>query len=152
MAGELEDALGGIYSILTQELQLPLIRLLMSSNKINLPKDLVEPIIVTGVEALGRGHDFNKLVQFAQTLQGLLGPEIFAQYTNVDAVIAQVGTSLGIETKGLVKSQEQLQQEQMAQQQQQQEAMMQQAGQTGLDAAAQNAGAIAGQQLAQPQE
>jgi len=73
--GELEDALGGIYSILTQELQLPLIRLLMSSNKINLPKDLVEPIIVTGVEALGRGHDFNKLVQFAQTLQGLLGPE-----------------------------------------------------------------------------
>jgi len=63
-----------------------------------------------------------------------------------------VGTSLGIETKGLVKSQEQLQQEQMAQQQQQQEAMMQQAGQTGLDAAAQNAGAIAGQQLAQPQE
>lgn len=148
MAGELEDALGGIYSILTQELQLPLIRLLMASSKVNLPKDLVEPIIVTGVEALGRGHDFNKLVQFAQTLQGLLGPEIFAQYTNVDAVISQIGTSLGIETKGLVKSQEQLQQEAQAQQEQQQAAMMQQAGQTGLDAAAQNAGAMAGQQLA----
>jgi hypothetical protein len=133
MAGELEDALGGIYSVLTQELQLPLIKLMMQASKIKFPEDLVEPVIVTGVEALGRGHDYNKLVQFSQTLQQLLGPEIFAQYTNVDAVIAQIGTSLGIETKGLIKSQEQIMQEQQAQQQQ---AMLQQAAQTGMDTAA----------------
>jgi len=74
MAGELEDALGGIYSILTQELQLPLIKLMMLTSKVTFPEGLVEPVIVTGVEALGRGHDYNKLVQFAQTLQQLLGP------------------------------------------------------------------------------
>ena len=146
MAGELEDALGGIYSILTQELQLPLVRLLLQSSNIKLPKGLVEPAIVTGVEALGRGHDYNKLVQFAQTLQQLLGPEIFAQYTNVAAVIDQVGTSLGIETQSIIKSQEQMMQEQQAAQEQQ---LMQQ----GLGAAAQaggtEAGALAGQQMMQ---
>lgn len=145
MAGELEDALGGIYSILTQELQLPLIKLLMNQSKIKFPEGLVEPVVVTGVEALGRGHDYNKLVQFSQTLQQLLGPEIFAQHTNVDAVIAQIGTSLGIETKGLIKSQEQIMQEQQAAQQ---AAMSQQATQTGLDAAASQAGADVGAQAA----
>ena len=143
MAGELEDALGGIYSILTQELQLPLIKLMMLTSKIKFPEGLVEPVIVTGVEALGRGHDYNKLVQFSQTLQQLLGPEIFAQYTNVDAVIEQIGTSLGIETKGLVKSQEQIQQEQ-------QQAMQQQLSQQGMDAAAVSAGKTGGEQMGGP--
>lgn len=142
MAGELEDALGGIYSVLTQELQLPLVKQLMNSSKIKFPEGLVEPVIVTGVEALGRGHDYNKLVQFAQTLQQLLGPEIFAQYTNVDAVIGQIGTSLGIETKGIIKSQEQIAQEQQAAQ----EAAL---AQQGLGAMAQEAGAGAGQAMVQ---
>ena len=140
MAGELEDALGGIYSILTQELQLPLIKLMMLTSKIKFPEGLVEPVIVTGVEALGRGHDYNKLVQFSQTLQQLLGPEIFAQYTNVDAVIEQIGTSLGIETKGLIKSREQIQQEQ-------QQAQEQQLMQQGMDATAIAGGKSAGEQM-----
>lgn len=140
MAGELEDALGGIYSILTQELQLPLIKLLMQSSKVKFPEGLVEPVIVTGVEALGRGHDYNKLVQFSQTLQQLLGPEIFAQHTNVDAVIEQIGTSLGIETDGLIKTQEQIQQEQAA-------AMMQQMTQQGMGALAESGGKSGGEQI-----
>lgn len=138
MAGELEDALGGIYSILTQELQLPLVKLMMLASKVKFPKGLVEPVIVTGVEALGRGHDFNKLVQFSQTLQQLLGPEIFAQYTNVSAVIEQIGTSLGIDTKGIIKNEEQMQ---MEQQQAQEQQLMQQ----GMGAAAQAGGAAAGE-------
>ena len=140
MAGELEDALGGIYSILTQELQLPLIKLMMITSKIKFPEGLVEPIIVTGVEALGRGHDYNKLVQFAQTLQQLLGPEIFAQYTNVSAVIEQIGTSLGIETDGIIKSQEQIQMEQ-------QQAMMQQMAQQGMGSMAESGGKAAGEEM-----
>jgi hypothetical protein len=140
MAGELEDALGGIYSILTQELQLPLIKLMMITSKIKFPEGLVEPVIVTGVEALGRGHDYNKLVQFSQTLQQLLGPEIFAQHTNVNAVIEQIGTSLGIETEGIIKSQEQIQAEQ-------QQAMMQQLSQQGMGAAAESGGKAGGEQM-----
>jgi len=140
MAGELEDALGGIYSILTQELQLPLIKLMMLTSKVKFPEGLIEPVIVTGVEALGRGHDYNKLVQFSQTLQQLLGPEIFAQYTNVNAVIEQIGTSLGIETESIIKSQEQIQMEQ-------QQAMMQQMSQQGMGAAAESGGKAAGEEM-----
>jgi hypothetical protein len=40
----------------------------MLTSKVTFPEGLVEPVIVTGVEALGRGHDYNKLVQFAQII------------------------------------------------------------------------------------
>lgn len=115
MAGELEDALGGIYSILSQEFQLPLVRVLMKQMALKgklpqLPKDLVKPMVTTGLEALGRGHDLNKLNQFLQQLAPL-GPEVLQQYMNIEDYIARVGTSLGIDTKGLVKSAEQIAQE-----------------------------------------
>jgi hypothetical protein len=142
VAGELEDALGGIYSILSQELQLPLVKIIFKNSKTPIPEGLVEPVIVTGLEALGRGHDYNKLVMFAQTLQQLLGPEIFAQHANVDAVINRVATSLGLDSEGIIKSQEQIQQEQ-------QQAMEAQAGQVGLDSAAQAGGQEAGAALGQ---
>ena len=140
VAGELEDALGGIYSILSQELQLPLVKIIFKNAKMNLPEGLVEPVIVTGLEALGRGHDYNKLVMFAQTLQQLLGPEIFAQNTNVGAVIDRVATSLGLDTDGILKSEED-------QRAEREEAMMMQAGQQGLDQMAATAGQSAGQEL-----
>jgi uncharacterized membrane protein len=142
VAGELEDALGGIYSILSQELQLPLVKIIFKNSKVKIPDGLVEPVIVTGLEALGRGHDYNKLVMFAQTLQQLLGAEIFAQYTNVGAVIDRVATSLGVDVTGIIKDPQQMQQEQQQQQ-------MQQAGQVGADSLAQSAGQQAGAMGAQ---
>ena len=39
-----------------------------------LPDEGLKPLIVTGVEALGRGEDLNKLGQFIQSLVPL-GPE-----------------------------------------------------------------------------
>lgn len=125
MAQELETALGGVYSILSQEFQLPLVRLLLarleSTGKMpKMPKDSVKPQIVTGLEALGRGQDLNKLAQFLTYLQPL-GPEIISQNLNVEDYIDRLGASLGIDTGGLVKSAEQkaqeMQEAMMAQQQ-----------------------------------
>lgn len=125
MAQELETALGGVYSILSQEFQLPLVRLLLhrleSTGKMpKMPKDSVKPQIVTGLEALGRGQDLNKLSQFLTFLQPL-GPEIISQNLNVEDYIDRLGASLGIDTGGLVKSAEQkaqeMQEAMMAQQQ-----------------------------------
>lgn len=120
MAGELEDALGGVYSILSQEFQLPLITRLMfdmeRTKKLpTLPKGVVKPTITTGLEALGRGHDMNKLRMFgtlAAEAQNL-PPEI-----NRGDYLTRTGTALGIDMAGLVKSPEQLQQEQQAAQMQ----------------------------------
>lgn len=129
MANELEAALGGIYSILSQEFQLPLVNRVMFAMERRkklpvLPKGTVKPVIVTGMEALGRGNDLNKLAEFLKVITGTLGPEAALQRINVGDVITRVGSALGIDMKGMVKTEEQIQQEQ---QQAQQMAMMQQA-------------------------
>ena len=126
VAGELEDTLGGIYSILSQELQLPLVRRLLAQMQANgqlpaMPENTVEPSITTGLEALGRGHDLNKLSMFLEYCTKL--PEA-ANRLKMDTVLLMIATSLGLETKGLVKTEEEIQAEiQQAQQMQ----MLQQA-------------------------
>lgn len=141
MAGELEDALGGIYSILSQEFQLPLVRRLLlqleKAGKIpSLPKGTVKPTITTGLEALGRGHDLNKLDLFINGILQALGPEVLSKYLNVSDYLTRRGTAIGIDMKGLVRSEEEVQ---AADQQQQQQAAMGAMGQVvaqgGMDMA-----------------
>ncbi|MBN9346619.1 MAG: hypothetical protein J0I48_10545, partial [Devosia sp.] len=113
MAGELEDALGGIYSILSLELQLPVVtltahRLALKGTLPTLPKN-VKPTITTGLEALGRGHDLNRLDAFMERVQRM-GPE--AQRRVVwGELLDRTGASLGVSTDGLIKDEEQVQQE-----------------------------------------
>tara|TARA_B100001250_G_scaffold113140_2_gene95635 strand:+ start:290 stop:1909 length:1620 start_codon:yes stop_codon:yes gene_type:complete len=120
---ELEIALGGVYAILSQEFQLPLVEILMhkmgKEKKIpKLPSDGLKPLIVTGVEALGRGEDLNKLGQFLQSLAPL-GEQAMAEL-NISDYINRLAGSLGIDTEGLIKSEEQKQVEQQAAMEQQQ--------------------------------
>jgi hypothetical protein len=128
MAQELESALGGVYSVLSQEFQQPLVNVLLqklvkAKKMPKFPKESVKPQIVTGIEALGRGQDLNKLAQFLEYLAPL-GPEAIMNNLNLDDYIDRLGASLGIDTGGLIKSPEQKAQE-AQQAQDQQEAMMQ---------------------------
>lgn len=80
MAQELEDALGGIYSILSLNLQAPLIQTIMwdmeRQRKMSfLPKG-VNPVVITGMEALGRGHDLEKMRLFYEHAQAFAGEEL----------------------------------------------------------------------------
>jgi len=124
MANELENSLGGIYSILTQEFQLPYLKrrmhmLVRSGKAPKLPEKIVKPKIVTGVQGLGRGNDRNKLIEFISTVSQALGPDIMRQYMNVDEAIKRLATSIGIDTANLVKTQEEIQAEAQAAAQQQ---------------------------------
>jgi hypothetical protein len=108
MANQLETALGGVYSVLAQDLQLPLaVRLMDRMTKQKrlpkLPKGIVTPTVVTGLDALGRGNDLDKLSQLATAIQPL-GPQVLSQFINVGDYITRVGTALGIDMDGLVKS------------------------------------------------
>ena len=128
MAQELETALGGIYSVLSQEFQVPLVNLLLAKmlkegKMPKFPKDTLKPQIVTGLEALGRGQDLNKLSQFLQMLQPL-GQQVIASELNIGDYLDRLGASLGIDTQGLVKSDEQKMQEQQAMQEQMQQQQM----------------------------
>lgn len=111
MAEELESALGGVYTVIAQELQLPIAKLLLRrmrrQKKIPAFNDkVVDPMITTGIEALGRGHDLRKL----QQLIGVLSPlgEQVMMYINVGQIVLQAATALGIPREGLVKTEEQL--------------------------------------------
>jgi len=139
MAQSLEASIGAFYSILTQELQLPLVRRLiyMLQKKGKLPEfpnsqetgePLVQPRAVTGLEGIGRGDDMNKLTEFLSITQEVLGPEIAQQYVNYEEALRRLAASASIDTTNLVKTSQQLQQEaaaaQAQQQQQQQEMQM----------------------------
>lgn len=121
MAKELEDSLGGVYSVLSQEKQLPLIRRVMSQMRKQgrlplLPKEVVEPMIVTGLEALGRGHDLNKLQIFKEFIRDI--PNASERLKAV-TFMERAGTALGIDTNGLFMTDEEwadaMNQAQMAQ-------------------------------------
>lgn len=114
MAQELDTAISGIYSILAQEFQLPYIRQkiakLERQNKLpDLPHDLVRPTVITGVEALRRGEDRNKLVMFIKTLAETLGPDILSQILNLDELVTRLATHDRIEIEGLIKDKEERQ-------------------------------------------
>lgn len=122
IVSELETGLGGVYSVLAQELQLPLASALMhrmaKDNRLpKLPKKIVSPTITTGVEALGRGNDLQKLDAFVKDLAMTFGPEAVARYVVVGEYMTRRSTALGINPKGLVRSDEEIQAETQAAQQ-----------------------------------
>lgn len=130
VAAELETALGGIYSIMTTEFLLPYIQQKIAKmNKAGklptLPKDVVRPVIVVGVEALGRGTDRTKLLSFLKAAAETLTPQVAVQFVNAGEVLKRLATADGIDTKNLIKTPEQQQQEA---QQAQQQAMIGQLG------------------------
>ncbi len=124
MIGELEQSLGGVYSVMAEELQRPLVVVVMhqmeKKNKLpKLPKDTVRPKIVTGIEGLGRASDFQRLLTLMQTLIENLGIETVIQWLNIGAFVKRAAAALGVDITGLLKSprevQEAQQQAQMAQ-------------------------------------
>ena len=133
---ELENALGGVYSLFSTELSMPMIHRIMAvMNKKRrlpkLPKDVINPVIITGVEALGRGNDLQKLDMFLSGAAQMFGPEVLQQYVNPNEYFKRRATSLGIKTAGLVKTTEEIEQEV---QQQQAMQMTEKLGPSGIKA------------------
>ena len=124
---ELEQQLGGMFSLLTDEFLKPYLErtlmVLQRSNQLpKLPKGIVRPEIVAGVNALGRGQDRESLIQFITTISQTMGPETLAKFINPDEYIKRLAAAQGIDYLNLVKSVSDVQQEQ----QQNQQMMMQQ--------------------------
>jgi hypothetical protein len=127
----IERQLGGIYSVLSQEFQLPLVNRLMDrmQRKKKLPKiprEKITPAIVTGIEALGRGNDLNRLDIYLTGIAQVLGPETLQKHINIGEYMERRAAALGIDTDNLVRSPEEV--AALEQQQQQMAAMQQLAG------------------------
>jgi hypothetical protein len=129
---ELEQQLGGLFSLLTNEFLVPylnrkLLVLQRSGELPKIPKDLVNPTIVAGINALGRGQDRESLTTFIGTIAQTLGPEALMKYINPDEAIKRLAAAQGIDVLNLVKSMDAQQAEADAQMQQEQDMAMMQA-------------------------
>ena len=113
---ELNEQLGGIYGNLTTELVRPylqrkLFTLQRSKELPQLPKGIVFPTIIAGLEGIGRGQDRESLMMFLQTISQALGPEAMAQYIDPEEAVKRLAAAQGIDTLKLVKTADQRQQE-----------------------------------------
>ena len=132
---ELEQQLGGIFSLLTTSFLIPYLDrtllVLQRSNELpKLPKDFVRPAIVAGVNALGRGQDREALTMFMQTVAQTVGPEALMKYVNPMEAIKRLAAAQGIDVLNLIKTEQQMadaKEEQM--QMKQNQTLLEQAGQ-----------------------
>lgn len=131
-AQELEDVLGGVYTVQSVEMQLPIVRRVLAQMKANgdfpkfpklAGKDPVTPSIVTGFEALGRTHELNRYREFFADVVGTFGPEALQAF-KLNPAIQTFATQHNVDIKEMLKSDEEMAEEQ---QQAQQSAMMQDA-------------------------
>lgn len=114
---DVDAVLGGIYSLLAQDLQRPLVVRVMdrmvrekkipdlSKLKGSKGQPVVAPRIITGVDALGRGQDYSKYRTIVTEILMPLGPAAFAE-VNLNDFLRRAFVSLSIDTDGLLKSPE----------------------------------------------
>jgi hypothetical protein len=136
MISDIDDVLGGVYSLLAQELQLPLVIRVMDRmvREKKIPdvtalkgpdgKPTATPKIVTGIEALGRGHDFNKYMTAMREVVLPLKEEL-AGDLNIRDFVERALVSLSIDVDGLFKTPEQKAQDAQKIQGAQQQGMIQ---------------------------
>ena len=121
---ELEAQLGGLFSLLTVEFLVPYLNRKLSvfekTGQIpKLPKEIVKPTIVAGVNALGRGQDREALGMFLTTISQTMGPEATQKFINPEEVIKRLAAAQGIDVLNLVNSMQEVQGQDQAMQQQQ---------------------------------
>jgi hypothetical protein len=123
LAEELEQSLGGVYSVLSQEFQLK-IATRVDANLVSrgvlekLPADAVQATIVTGLAALARGQDLQRLND-GLNLVGSAEQVVpgTARKIDGDNLVERIFIGVGVDTDGLFKSEEDIQaEEQQAQQ------------------------------------
>lgn len=128
VAAELDAALGGMYTVLGAELQLPAVRIFeqraMKTQKLpEIPKDLASPVIVTGLQALSRGTEQRNLKAWLADVVQVVGAETVFSEINPSEFMKRSAASYGIDTFGLLKTEQEkaaaMQQQQMAQMAQQ---------------------------------
>lgn len=122
VAQELENVLGGTYTVLSSELQLPLTRrFLWIGVRLNRVPELpstISPVVVTGFDALGRAHGTNRIRAWVADMQAA-GLDVQA-LVKQDELARRLGDGNGVDgLDDLLKTAEELAADTQAAQQQQ---------------------------------
>ena len=115
---QLEETFGAIYTLLADEMQKPLLDMYMAELNIKLDKS-IKPVITSGLDAIGRGNDANKLFSFIEGL-GVI-PEGWSE-VNQGVLVNRLAYATGVEVDNLLKTSDDKQAENQQAQQQNAEA------------------------------
>ena len=118
---ELEKGLGGFYSQLAEQLQKPLISIVLAElrsdpdlrslrDEMNALGLTVTPKVTAGLEILSRGQTLNRFIAGTQAAISILGPEAVAPYLKVGEVLDFVLTQIGLPRPDFIRSEEEVQQ------------------------------------------
>ena len=137
MAQDLEEALGNYYSIMCREFQKAYVKVTfhhLKKQKGKFLPDLVRDknvklTVTTGLEALGRSSDLNKLITFWEVM-GKVAPAAMQLGGKVEPIAAEIAASLNIDIDGWFYTEEEKQQQQ---QQAQQQALLEKAAPNAIN-------------------
>lgn len=131
-AEELEGGLGGAYSRIAVDIQVPLAYWTMSLIDKDIIGKNIEPTIITGLAALSRTGDRDRLDSFGLSISKLLTlPPQILDRLQLSTWMDDLASAEGLDRGRYVKSEEQYQQEQA---QRQQQALQMQAASQGIEA------------------
>lgn len=113
LARELDSTLGGVYSLLAGDLQLwmanmQIYRMERRGDIPKMPEGDISPAIVTGISSIGRGNELQKLDSFVERA-GMIGAAGMIKTSNA---LIRIGNALALDTEGLIKTPDEVAQEQ----------------------------------------
>ena len=133
---ELESSLGGTYSRIAVDMQQPLAHWALKTAEVDIKGTKVEPRVITGLDALSRNADRERMMMFLSDVAMLdnIQPDTRLKLRETN-IISDMAAGAGVERGKYVASKEEIE---AAQQQRQQMALNQQAEAAAIDAAATN--------------
>ena len=137
LANDLEEALGNYYSIMCKEFQRAYVKITfhhMKKEKGKMLPDLIRDksiklTVTTGLEALGRSSDLNKLITFWEVM-GKVAPVAAQLGGKVEPIAQVIATSLNMDIDGMFYSEEEKAE---MQKQQAQQALMEKAAPNAIN-------------------
>lgn len=116
MAQQLENAMGGIYTTLSQDLQRPYLITVVGQMQekklfsVKIP-DMLKLTITTGFEALGRSHELSKMDSWLERIQKFLPGELLMQIFSkqeIKVMLDKYATAIGLDTVGMIPTKEEI--------------------------------------------
>lgn len=159
MAGELDQVMGGLYTVLAQTFQRWFVLRFIHLHEIEdgsietLPKELVKVDIVTGLDNIGQSSDLKNLLSWARDSIETVGPEPFSRQINLTNFLSRLASFRAVKTEGLLKSPEEQQADaQAAKQDLQQQTLLEQGTGPLVKSGADTIGKLMQSGMNQPQE
>ncbi|QYD70863.1 head-tail connector protein [Paraburkholderia edwinii] len=108
VANELETSLGGVYSRLAIDFQLPMAYWLVAMNGVKLQGTSITPTIITGLDALSRNGDLDNLKLCIQDMAAVSGLPPQMQFVlKLDAIANAIFSGRGVDPTMYIKSPDQ---------------------------------------------